>query len=280
MGVVQLWWGLAGMAPSGTGSYSYWSNFHIVVENIAYQKVVGIWGRSEAEAWKFHPAAFDRRLGGNQELWTANISTPLDQFVVKYQVAGLTYWDNNGGYDYHLDSTGAHSTDGVGTAVISPNVLYQDCPFIDGGGLHVGISLQNLYYAKHVGVRWTTNRWATFLDTLGTYNRSYEPAGLPHQPQVEAWSVTIPKSMLGAKSIEFAVFFDNFWDDNFGRNYEASTVEATPAARRPSAKLDGREAVPAWTGDQKRIAPAATSAPQAATAKAAGRRDAIRELDP
>ena len=34
----------AGSSPTGTGSFSYFTNVSVVVQNIAFAKVVGVWG--------------------------------------------------------------------------------------------------------------------------------------------------------------------------------------------------------------------------------------------
>lgn len=251
---VELWWGIAGMSPSGMGSYNYWSSFRIVVENIAYEKVVGIWGRSSSgSTWDFYPASFDRSLGQNRELWIASVTVPLDEFVVKYDVAGTTTWDNNNWHNYQLDSVAAQSTDGIGTAVIGRCVLSQDNALISSNKLNFGISLQNLYFSKTVGIRFTTDNWATYQDAFATYQRSYPPYGLPYQPNVESWRIdNLPVGTVS--DIEFAVFFDGYWDNNFEQNYHAYAVTASAKKSKVSESATGKIATKApsiW--DSKRI---------------------------
>jgi len=264
MSEAQLWWAIAGMTPSGTGSYSYWSNFRIVVDNIAFGKIVGIWGHSASSGgWSFYSASYVHSAGANREVWGASISDMIDQFVVKYDVAGTTYWDNNNGHDYFLNTTAAEGTDGIGTAVIGQAIVSHDDASLRTGRLTLGISVQNLYYAKHVGVRYTSDHWATFHDALATYQQGYAPDGLPYQPQAESWYVDVP---LTSSEVEYAVFFDGQWDNNFGQNYgptlmTAAAVQAKVA--RTSSVPEPLLSLRSWPGQalQKELKPAAHERP-------------------
>ncbi len=264
MSAAQLWWAVAGMTPSGTGSYSYWSNFRIVVDNIAYSKTVGIWGRSASSGvWSFYPASYLHSTGATKEVWSASISDTIDRFVVKYDVAGTTYWDNNNGHDYFLNTAAAESTDGIGTAVIGQAIVSHDDPSLRNGQFALGISVQNLYYAKHVGVRYTTDNWATFHDALATYQQGYAPDGLPYQPQVESFYVNVP---LTASEVKYAVFFDGQWDNNFGQNYGPTLMMAAAVQAKPSKGSSVPEpllALRSWPGQalQKELKPASYERP-------------------
>ncbi len=56
--------------PSGTGSFSYKGQFHIVVQNLAFQKQVSIWAQIGA-GWNDINAHFVESLPENRELWVA-----------------------------------------------------------------------------------------------------------------------------------------------------------------------------------------------------------------
>jgi len=87
----------AGSAPSGTGSFNYFTNARVVVENLAFDKIVGIWGHSAGSGnWGFFPCSFDHSVPNNSEIWSAHIGgTEIDQFDVEYRVLGNIHWDNN-----------------------------------------------------------------------------------------------------------------------------------------------------------------------------------------
>ncbi len=80
MAAVALLNAEAGSAPSRTGSFSYFSNARVVVENLAFDKIVGIWGHNPASGnWGFFPCTFDHSVPNNGEIWRAHIdSTEID----------------------------------------------------------------------------------------------------------------------------------------------------------------------------------------------------------
>src|SRR5262245_1823683 len=139
------------MHPTGTGSFPYGSSFLILVDNLAFEKVVGIWGRDAGTFnWSFDPGHFEQSVPGNGEFWRVSTSRKIDQFVVGYDVTGVSLFDNNFGNNYVLDVAAAGLTDGVGTAVIGPDVLSEG-GFIDGSSqLAVGVAVKNLAFTKQV----------------------------------------------------------------------------------------------------------------------------------
>src|SRR5215510_4207938 len=106
MAAVALLNAEAGSAPSGTGSFTYFTNFRVVVENLAFDKIVGIWGHNAfTGVWSLFPCIFDRSVPNNLEVWRAHVtSTEIDMFDVRYGVLGDVNWDNNGGFNYVLDN--------------------------------------------------------------------------------------------------------------------------------------------------------------------------------
>ena len=102
MAVVALLQAEAGSTPTGTGSFSYFTNFQVVIENIAFVKDVGIWGHNTTSGtWGLFSCHYDHSVPNNNEIWQAHVDAiEVDAFDVRYQVAGNTYWDNNGGFNY------------------------------------------------------------------------------------------------------------------------------------------------------------------------------------
>lgn len=211
----------AGSSPSGTGSFVYFTNVSLVVQNIAFTKDVGVIGHTNLGTWAFFPGSYVRSVPGNNEVWQAHITgTPIDQFALEYRVAGQTYWDNNSGYDYRLD-TGAAQTDGIGTAIINPNILVVAVNVFPAGTLNVLILVKNIDFAKTVAIVYTTDNWATFHTAFGSYQRNYPPSEQPHQVDAELWEVNVPIG-IGTQG-QFAAFYtvNNtiYWDNNFTLNY-------------------------------------------------------------
>ena len=140
----------AGSTPSGTGSFVYFTNVSVVVQNIAFTKVVGVFGHTNFGTWTFFPCSYVRSVPGS-EVWQAHITEHrIDQFALEYQVAGQTYWDNNSGHDYRLDTVAAQ-TDGIGTAIINPNVLVVAVDVFPAGTLNVLILLKKYRLRQNGG---------------------------------------------------------------------------------------------------------------------------------
>ena len=223
MNAVTLLRAEAGSAPSGTGSFNYFSNFLVVVENLAYNKLVGIWGHEVgAGTWSFYPCSYSHSVPGNNEIWnTSTGESRIDQFDVEYQVLGNVYWDNNSNYNYIMDIAAAEGTNGVGTAVINPPVLAVSWGIDAAGNLNVEVLVKNLAFQKQVAIIYTTNNWLTFFNVFGKYERSFAPPTMPHQVQTELWNIAAPVGL--NKSGVFAVFYvvnnTTYWDNNFGLNY-------------------------------------------------------------
>lgn len=220
MNAISLLHARAGSSPTGTGSFSYFTNFSVAVQNIAFTKVVRVWGHTSSGTWAFFPCSYVRSVPGDNEIWHAHVTgTEIDQFALEYQVAGNIYWDNNSGYDYRLDTSAAH-TDGIGTAVINPNVLVVAVDVL-AGTLNVLILVKNIQFAKTVGIVYTTDNWGTFHTALASYQRNYPPPKQPHQVDAELWEVNVPlgAGANGGFAAFYAVDGATYWDNNFTLNY-------------------------------------------------------------
>jgi len=222
MNAVALLRAEAGSSPSGTGSFNPFSNFFVVVQNLAFTKLVGIWGHdSGTGVWSFHPCSYSRSVPGNLEIWETSLGLPPDQFDVEYQVLGNVFWDNNAGFNYSLDVEAAEGTDGVGTAVINPNVLAVEWQVDAAGNLNVDVLVKNIAFAKQVAIVYTTNNWATFQNAFGSFSQPFAPPSSPQQLDAELWEIVAPVGL--GKTGQFAVFYtvagSTYWDNNFTLNY-------------------------------------------------------------
>lgn len=209
----------AGSSPSGTGSFNYFTNFSVVVQNIAFTKNVGVWGHSDT--WSFFPCTYAGSVAGNSEVWQTHVSeTEIDQFALEYQVAGNIYWDNNSGYDYRL-ATGPAHTDGVGTVALNSNVLVVGWEVDAGGQLTVDVLVKNIAFQKQVAIVYTTNQWQTFQNAFCTHKQDFPPVSSPHQPNAELWNAaaSVGVSQHGQFAIFYIVDGVTYWDNNFGSNY-------------------------------------------------------------
>jgi hypothetical protein len=209
--------------PSGTGSFTYKGTFHIVVQNLAFHKNVAIHAQI-GSAWQDIPATFAQSLPDNREVWSAPASNSETQFVAKYQVNGATFWDNNEGANYPFPQAfdEFEALSGRNYKIVLGSAS------IGGGNLHVTVGVQDLAFAKVVGMVYTTDGWATVQIAFGSFEREMD-SGL------EVWGITAP---IGSSSAaELAVFYrvlgQEFWDNNFWRNYRVTPTDPQDWAEAP-----------------------------------------------
>jgi hypothetical protein len=170
---------------------------------------------------------------GNYDLFGVDPGYIITELVVACTQAGITDWDNNGFANYLLGDNSAVAGDDV---VLNQAQAQQGTEV--GGGFEfqtswiVGsILVNNLSYAKRVGIRYTTNQGATWNDTLATYGGPLNTDSTTAGPgSAEQWNFTTPELNYDNSSatFEFAVYYQRldtgewFWDNNFSQNYQLS----------------------------------------------------------
>jgi len=215
---------LSSSSPTGTGSYYYKGSFKIVVQDLAYQKQVSIWAQVGA-GWKDIAAHYVQSLPGNLELWIAPANNNESEFVAKYTVSDMTYWDNNGGRNYKFPQVADEfaALAGESYKVVLGNAT------LTTPTLHVDVGVQNIAYDKVVGILFTMDNWATVQTAYGTY-RSTMKSGL------EVWEVLA--TVGSATEVKFTIFYrvaeNEYWDNNFWRNYRvtSSSPPAPPSSQQ------------------------------------------------
>lgn len=182
------------------GVYLYQGD--ISVQNLAYNKQVSIHYTLDDQTWQDCAATYakDDQNNPGYEVWSFNLASngaAIGKFEVKYVVNGTTYYDNNNGNYYYF-----------GRDVV---LLGKDVVKVAFGETYSGIFVQNLGYTKEVGVRYSTDNWATYKDVDATYTGS-------ENSNVDAFSFpTVPS---GA---QYVVYYKvngvTYWDNNYGANY-------------------------------------------------------------
>jgi hypothetical protein len=200
----------------------------IEVENIAYEKrVVVRWLNVECVDTE---ATYVRSSGGNTEIWravspthscwsTEGPGTESIKFAIRYDVAGETYWDNNGGWDY---SCAFWNRDSL---VLGPNLLLKSAVVVEGTGgeyLQGEIFIRNLDYAKRVDVIYTTDRWVHVQKAAASF-REGANAQLGHPNEVWIFSAPLGRQKDFSVEVRFALRYEVdgkvYWDDNVGLDY-------------------------------------------------------------
>jgi hypothetical protein len=196
--------------PTGTGSYGYNGEIYLVVQDIAFDKEVSVWARSGSN-WASIPAKYIEDLPENRELWVAKANNSEDEFVARYSVNGLIYWDNNNGHNY--DFPKAYGT----FLAVTGNQfkVVMGSAHIANSKIEVDLGIQNLAFDKVVGILFTIDHWSTTQVTYANWSRTMN-SGL------EVWHASA--NIYSASEVEFAAFYqvngEKYWGNNFWRNYQ------------------------------------------------------------
>jgi hypothetical protein len=206
------------MSRYGMSSVNH--SYTVLVDNLAYDKSVVIWGQTPS-GWQGVSAQFVRTAGDNQEIWEAYTNSGFDRFAVKVEMSGQTYWDNNGGSDYAIVGTGVQLYNDVDVLQWGTPYLYPQSSY-----LWIAANLRNLSYDKQVDVVYTTDHWSTVqvapLSYGATQYYGYGWASSPNDAGVEYWTGAIDVGA-ATPSVEYAIAYEagdeTRWDNDFGANY-------------------------------------------------------------
>ncbi len=231
-------------------SYSYYRGFNtwtrkftVRVTNLAYDKKVSIYHEKVDGTWEEIPLSYDFSLDDQNEIWigeyryTAGTKDKIydNEFVVKYDVEGSTYWDNNNGNNYSIEEKEVGSFFAQPSLNISVDSDYDSLYPVYGSTSNkfsVVVDVRNIASEKEVKVAYSADGWQTTqylpLSFTPRWYSGYQYVLLsPNQFNVERWtgSVMLDPSV---NSIEYAVVYkvdgQEYWDNNSGRNYTVNTL--------------------------------------------------------
>ncbi|SMF80027.1 hypothetical protein [Pseudobacteriovorax antillogorgiicola] len=221
-----------------------WQNAYleILVKDIAYDKAVGVRLKDCEGQWRDVPAAYDRSVGNQMEIWRINGLTadfPIDEqaandhqkqicdleFALYYRVNELAFWDNNRGQNYTLFKSEGMM---MGPDLLSDGAqlyasLHGDSAFFSGR-----IHLRNLAPHKSVKVIYSRDGWQSQDEVKATYqyqqHYGYSNVPSPNVYGVEFWSFDLrvpPCSQLEYYLI-YEVDGQEIVDDNWGNRYQVA----------------------------------------------------------
>jgi hypothetical protein len=234
---IRLKYGVSvNFSPGGgiTGVNS--TTFSTKVQNIAFEKDVAVHYREAGGTWAEKALAWQKAFGAYDLFALSDNTFVTTEFVLRYSVARQTFWDNNDGANYRVDEIGPNT---VGGQVVLKIATARRGSQAGGGFVFTTswvegeILVNNLSFHKQVGIRLSSNSWASFADTLASLSGVVPVAeGLSG---VEVWKFKTPELNLDESTPEFtfAVFYNDldtgqwFWDNDFGQDYRLSKVDAS-----------------------------------------------------
>jgi hypothetical protein len=217
------------------GMVSRERNIVVRVKDLGYEKNLAVFGELESGVWDnlSSTARFMGPAGDGYELWNIYASRGSyrgdpkwgDEFVIRYDVAGATYWDNNSGNNHVADyHSGAQMTPAAGNIRLNFDNHYQYKNSV-GGNLFV----RNLAPQKTIKIVYTMDNWTNSSIAYASYKSEVYPSygssiPSPNRYGVESWtfSFALPEG-IGPQDVEYAIAYEvngvTYWDNNFGNNY-------------------------------------------------------------
>lgn len=217
---------------------SFTRKFTVKVANLAFDKKVSVYNEKVDGSWDEIPLTFTASIdNGAYEIWTGaheNSGSGIqriydDQFVVKYEVNGNTYWDNNDNANYIMSkSEGYYFADPnlmVSVDIDRVNIFYDR--YTNETRFNVTADVRNIAPEKEVGVVYTTDGWQTEHYFPITFRRYWTngPSSYilsPNNFNIERWNGNT-KLDVSVDLVEYAIVYKvndaTYWDNNFGGNY-------------------------------------------------------------
>ena len=215
------------------GFSSYTRKFTVQVADLAFDKSVSIFHEKLDGSWEEIPLSYSFDIDEDQEIWIGNQTTSsqvyADEFVVKYEVDGKVYWDNNNGANYKMSVRDgyflANPDSNISVDTDFDSIFYSS--FYDQNQLNVTVDVRNLSPTKEVVVVYTTDGW----QTQSEFSLSYRPfwnsgpfisVTSPNQFGIERWSGFVRFDST-INTVEYAVLYrvngQEYWDNNYGKNH-------------------------------------------------------------
>ena len=207
--------------------------FTMLVENVAYDKLVEVHWTGEDGVWRTLPAEHRASLGSELEIWGAQTgpiasddeSLPGDiEFALRYRVRERDFGDNNGSRNYF-----SNADSGV---QLHPDVLLRNVDFAptltaDQRHCRITVAVRHSLQPQRVWIYWTTDDWRSTRVTPCFFHRMYwerwtrSNARNPNRYDTSIWSGQL--TIDDAYRIQYAIGCETpngtVWDNNFGYNY-------------------------------------------------------------
>ncbi|WP_405208345.1 hypothetical protein [Aquimarina sp. LLG6339-5] len=220
------------------GYESYTRKFTVKVTNLAYDKNISIYHQKLDGSWDEIPLAYDKSIdNGQNEIWSGTYNLGgygIDQvydeeFVIRYDVNGITYWDNNNGSNYSMSRTeGAFFADAsLNVSVDNDFSSFSYSPYEDKNRFSITVDVRNLAPTKEVGVVYSSDGWETqkYLPLIYRQfwsNGPFYTIQSPNNFGIERWQGYVGLDA-SQDQLEYAVVYrvngNEYWDNNYGDNH-------------------------------------------------------------
>jgi hypothetical protein len=197
----------------------------VEVKNLASDKQVALAYTTGNGLWSETAASYTALAANGYESWTFTRDVPSGthvQFALRYTVAGQTYWDHNGGGDYHLGGASAPAFVLGKAAVKLDTAAYESNRL--GYYINGTLVVKDLAAAKNVTVVYSTSGFPLNQEQAATYLGDQANTG----GSLERWSFSLRLQPSGSTlplvhfALRYTVNGVTYWDTNLGRYYQLS----------------------------------------------------------
>lgn len=188
---------------------------YVQINSNAAHKEVWLHYCQSGSTWLDKQGGYVTTLPDGSEIWKVTVEGAYGiLYTIKFIGDGQVYWANNNGKNFT-------ENDVLGTANIKAGRITTS-ETINGTVINFSVTVKNIGYAKEVGIRYTTDNWATKQDVLLEYDHSVSGTN----NEVWTGSITIPTDKKSA--FKFCGFYkvngNEYWDNNFGANYDINYI--------------------------------------------------------
>jgi len=213
-----------------------WTHLAVHVKNIAFAKLVQVHYLGWDGSWHDSSLNFVGAFGNFDVFGGGNVIN-TNEFVIRYVVGGIEYWDNNNGQNYRSPCVGGNVMLKRAAARIGMQA---------GGGftfttswMEGEIYVSHLSYNKRVAIRYSTDNGATFNDALANYAGKQRTTVNGEVVEVEVWRFKTPEYNYdhASDTFRFALYYElldagsnfgvTFWDNNFDQDYFLSKADGS-----------------------------------------------------
>lgn len=219
-----------------------WTTIAVKVQNLAFDKQVDLfYSPYGSSGWERVPLLFQSHHDNYDVFGSDSTSLSMvEDFAIRYRVAGMEFWDNNGGSNYHIGSVFSGTVGGnvmLGGATAVRRIEGGGGFTFDTGWFEGEILVNNLAFTKRVGIVYTRDGGATWHSVDATYSSPVK-AVASDVAGVEIWKFKTPQLNIESSSTvyRFAVYYEvvswgrTFWDNNFGQDYFLSKADGAHLA--------------------------------------------------
>lgn len=227
-----------------SGLYTKQRNFYAEVAKSAYPRKVYVQHKMADGTWQDFPMTYMRAATSTYDVWYFEdaYSTSYgggimhqdygDEFVLRYEVNGRTFYDNNNGLNYKIGlNDGMYLRDGLNVSAETFHSYLIKYSTATYSNFYVEADLKNLAYGKEVNVVYSTDNWKTSTTVPLNFIQHYKLSDFVELPNPnvfnnEKWSayLNLPGN---AKFVDYAISYKvngvTHWDNNYGRNYRIKT---------------------------------------------------------